>query len=227
MANQIAQGNFTGMITTFSNQTIIVGMQPCVDLLHEIVGNDEFNNRAGTDDSTKAHMTQLIKACDRTRRVITYNPENVDIKSIMDPNEEQGESLIPINTDTIQMGSNQPVELPWMFDGSDPNLPLWEHLRFRNGIGGLLYGAASSLTVAYTRLESRNRNFMLTKNDSIRMWSLMQSFRDLCDRFLGVSNQVDVAQPLATDEPANSSPPNRLNSQSVTWGDSNQNSTPS
>ena len=220
---QEAKGNFTGMITSFKNQTIIMGMRPCVDLLHEIVGNDEFNNRAGTDDSTKRHFIQIIQKCDEARRIITYNPDNVDIHSIIDPNTAQTESVLPLSNDLIQLANAPLIELPWLFDGSDPNLPLWEHLRFRNGIGGVIYGAASAIVVNYTRLESRNRVYMLSVNDSIRMFSYMQSFRDICDRFLGQDNQMDVAQPLATDEPVNSPPPNRVGSGSVVIGTSAQN----
>lgn len=226
---QVAKGNFTGMITTFRNKSIMIGMQPVVNLLTEIAGNDEFANRAGTDDSTKRHMTQLIAACDKQRRLITYNPENVDIKAIaenlIDPANPQGSSLKPINLDGIQMSSSPLVELMWQFDGSDPNLPLWENLHFRNGIGGILYGTASAIAVGYTRLESRNRSHMITVNDSLRMFSFMQTFRDLCDQLLGHENQVDIAQPLATDEPSNVSAPNRTGEQAVVFGTSTSNGT--
>lgn len=223
MTEQVAVGNFTGMITRFKNQSILLGMRPCVDLLHEIVGNDEFNNRVGTDDSTQAHMNQLIGMCDRTRRVITYNPEDVDIMSVLDADIELSESLRPINLDNIQMSSTPLIEIPWMFDGTDVNIPIWSSLQFRNGIGGMLYSAASQILVQYTRLESRNRSYLITVNDSMRMYSMMQTFRDLCDRFLGHDNQMDIAQPLATDEPTNNPAPNRIGNPSVSFGSSLQN----
>jgi hypothetical protein len=223
MTEQVAVGNFTGMITRFKNQSILLGMRPCVDLLHEIVGNDEFNNRVGTDDSTQAHMNQLIGMCDRTRRVITYNPEDVDIMSVLDADIELSESLRPINLDNIQMSSTPLIEIPWMFDGTDVNIPIWSSLQFRNGIGGMLYSAASQVLVQYTRLESRNRSYLITVNDSMRMYSMMQTFRDLCDRFLGHDNQMDIAQPLATDEPTNNPAPNRIGNPSVSFGSSLQN----
>jgi len=223
MTEQVAVGNFTGMITRFKNQSILLGMRPCVDLLHEIVGNDEFNNRVGTDDSTKAHMIQLVGMCDRTRRVITYNPEDLDIMSVLDADIELSESLRPINLDNIQMSSTPLIEIPWMFDGTDVNIPTWSSLQFRNGIGGMLYSAASQILVQYTRLESRNRSYLITVNDSLRMYSMMQTFRDLCDRFLGHDNQMDIAQPLATDEPTNNPAPNRVGNPSVSFGSSLQN----
>ena len=225
---QIAAGQFTGMITSFRNQTILLGLQPVVNLLTEIVGNDEFKNRAGTDDSTKSHMTQLIAACDKTRRLITYNPDHADLKAVapdlIDASQEQRESLKPINLDGIQLSSSPEIEVPHRFDGSDPNIPLYEHLQFRNGVGGTLYFAASAIAVNYTRLESRNRSYMITVNDSLRMYSYMQTFRDLCDNLLGKANQVDIAQPLATDEPPNNSAPNRIGEQTVVVSTSAQNS---
>ena len=225
----VALGQFTGMITSFRNQTIMVGLRPVINLLTEIVGNDEFKNRSGTDDSTKAHMIQLIADCDKSRRLITYNPSNADLKTVapelIDPKQAQKEGLNPINLDGIQLSSTPEIELMWRFDGTDPNLPLWENLEFRNGIGGILYGAASGIAVNYTRLESRNRSYMLTVNDSLRMYSYMQTFRDLCDNLLGRDNQVDIAQPLATDEPSNVSAPNRLGEATVVVGTSLQNKT--
>jgi hypothetical protein len=223
----VAAGQFTGMITSFRNQTIMVGLRPVVNLLTEIVGNDEFKNRSGTDDSTKAHMTQLIADCDKSRRLVTYNPDNLDLKAVapelIDPKQAQKTSLNPINLDGIQLSSTPEVELMWRFDGTDVNLPLWEKLEFRNGIGGILYGAASAIAVNYTRLESRNRSYMITVNDSLRMYSYMQTFRDLCDNLLGKDNQVDIAQPLATDEPPNVSAPNRVGEATVVIGTSLQN----
>lgn len=224
---QIAAGQFTGMITSFRNQTILLGLQPVVNLMTEIVGNDEFKNRAGTDDSTKTHMIQLIAACDKTRRLITYNPDHVDLRAVapelIDASVEQKESLKPINLDGIQLSSAPEIEVPHRFDGSDPNIPLFDKLQFRNGVGGTLYFAACGIATNYTRLESRNRSYMITVNDSLRMYSYMQTFRDLCDNLLGKANQVDIAQPLATDEPSNNSLPNRVGEKAVVVSSSAQN----
>jgi len=208
---QIAKGQFTGMITTFRNQSLLVGLQPCVTMLQELASNDEFQNRAGVDDSTKRHFIQLIQACDKNRRMITYNPDQADIKAIIDIGRKLEDNMVkPLTADTIQLSSTPMIEVPWQFDGSDPNIPLFDALRFRNGVGGLLYGAACNMVVAYTRIESRNRASMITVNDSLRVYSLMQSFKDLCDRLLGEANQVDVSQPLQTDEPAGLISPNRI-----------------
>lgn len=224
---QIAAGQFTGMITKFRNTTILLGLQPVVNLLTEIVGNDEFKNRGGTDDSTAVHMLQLIAACDKTRRIITYNPDHVDLMAVapelIDAKQEQKESLRPINLDGIQLSSGPEIEVPHRFDGSDPNIPLFENLQFRNGVGGTLYFSASQIAVYHTRLESRTRSYMLTVKDSLRMYSYMQTFRDICDSQLGRANQVDIAQPLATDEPANNSAPNRVGEKPVVISTSNQN----
>lgn len=226
MAN-VAAGQFTGAITSFRNQSIILGMQPVMNLITEVVGNDEFKNRAGTDDSTRNHMIQLIADCDKRRRLITYNPGGLDLHTatpeLIDPNVAQESTLAPISLDHIQMSSTPEIEIPWRLDGSDVNIPLWDTLHFRNGVGGFLYGSACSIVVAYSRLESRNRSSMITVNDSLRIYSVVQSFRDLCDRLLGADNQVDIAQPLATDEPLPTLPPNRQNEAPVVYGTSAQN----
>jgi hypothetical protein len=215
MAEQVALGQFTGMVTTFKNQSILLAMQPCVDLLTELVGNDEFQNRAGTDDSTRDHLIQLIAACDKRRRLITYNKDKIDIKSVLDIDITLESSLKPIALDNIQLPSGPDVEVPWKFDGTDPNIPLHKDLHFRNGVGGGLYDIACRILVNYTRLESRRATSMITVNDSIRMYTYMQGFHDLCVNLLGTDNQIDLAQPLATDEPANVVPPNRKTETSV------------
>jgi len=223
--SQVAKGQFTGAITSFKNQSIIVGIQPCINLATELAGNDEFANRAGTDDSTRDHLIQLIADCDKRRRMITYNDGGVDLKSvvsdIIDVDTAQSASLAPISMDHVQMSSTPNIELPWKLDGTDPNIPLMESLHMRNGIGAILYGAACSIVVQYTRLESAKRSHMLIVNDSLRMYSVMQTFRDLCDRLLGTDNMVDIAQPLATDEPSLDLAPNRVNSSTINMLGSN------
>ena len=223
----LAAGQFTGAITQFRNTSILLGLQPVINLITEVVGNDEFKNRAGTDDSTRNHMIQLIADVDKRRRLITYNPGGLDLKTatpeLIDPDVAQMPSLAPISLDHIQMSSNPEIELPYRLDGTDVNLPLWSALHFRNGVGGFLYGQACSILVAYTRLESRNRSSMITVNDSLRVYSVVQTFRDLCDRLLGADNQVDISAPLATDEPIDTLPPNRLNETPVVYGTSAQN----
>lgn len=227
MPGHVATGQFTGMITQFRNNAILLALQPVVTLIHEIAGNDEFRSRLGTDDSTKRHFIQLISACDKSRRLVTWNPESKDLKAVapelIDPKKEQTESLRPINMDGIQMSSTPEVEIPWRFDGTDPNIPLASTLRFRNGVGGAMYLMACQIAVGYTRLESRNRSWMITVNDSLRMYSYMQTFRDLCDNLMGEENQIDVAQPLATDEPAGSPIPNRMTEQEIKVLSSTQN----
>lgn len=215
MTEQVAQGQFTGMITVFKNQSILLAMQPCVDLITELCGNDEFKNRAGTDDSTRDHLIQLIAACDKRRRLITYNRDQIDLESILDINTKLEGSLTPIALDNIQLPSGPEVDIPWKFDGTDPNIPLHKDLHFRNGVGGGLFDVACRILVNYTRLESRHASSMITVKDSKRMFTYMQGFHDLCIHLLGTDNQVDLAQPLATDEPSNVVPPNRKTETSV------------
>ena len=215
MTLQVAQGQFTGMITRFKNQTIILAMQPCINLLTELVGNDEFKNRAGTDDGTKDHIVKLLADCDKRRRMITYNKDKLDLHSVTSIDVSLETSMQPIALDGVQLGSGPEVEIPWSFDGTDVNIPLHKDLHFRNGVGGALYDVASRILVNYTRLESRQRTSMITVNDSVRMYAYMQTFHDLCNLLLGSDNQVDLAQPLATDEPSNAFAPNRVGEGSV------------
>lgn len=222
--SQVATGQFTGLIPIMKNRHIPIAISACIDIVTELVGNDEFKSRSGTDDSTRDHFVQLIVAADKQRRLITYNAEGHDIKAIIDVDSQLEDSLKPLSSDGIQLTSLPDFEIPWRFDGTDPNIPLWGELHFRNGIGGVFYANICQCIVAWTRLESRNRAAMITVNDSIRMYTYLQSFHDLCVRLMGSDNQKDLAQPLATDEPTNVVPPNRKNETVIRAGTSLQNS---
>lgn len=191
-------GQFTGAFTTLKNRSIILGIQPVVTLCHELVANDEFSSRTGSDDATRDHFRQLVAHCDKVRKMITWNQGGVDIKSLpefLDANVPQSQSPQPISMDHIQMSSTVEMELPWKLDGSDLNLPLLKDLHMRNALGPILYGAACDAIVCYTRTESRERSYMITVHDSLRVYSCLQTFRDLIDRLLGASNQIDIASP--------------------------------
>lgn len=209
----VASGQFTGAFTTLRNRSIVLACQPVITLCHEIVGNDEFSSRNGTDLSTQQHYRQLIAQCDKLRKMVTYNSNQVDLGSlpgVLDVDVPQEPSLAPLSMDHTQLTSSVELVLPWALDGSDPNLPLIHQLEMRDSLGPIIYGSACDILVTYTRLESRHRSHMITVNDSFRAFSAIQTFRDLVDRLLGPDNQVDVAAPLATDEAAVSNVPNRV-----------------
>ena len=70
---------FRRMVTEFRNIDLLAIMRPMIVMRQELIGNDEFADRGGTDSPTQHNMREAILECDRTRRHFTHNPENLDL----------------------------------------------------------------------------------------------------------------------------------------------------
>lgn len=196
---------FRRAITEFRNRYIIAGMNPLMTLRTEVIGNDEFRDRGGADDPTRHHLTELLIMCDRWRRRVTHNPDDLDLgdkiaKAInAEAKIDTGEK--PFGGDDIQNQSGGLIDLPWMLDGSDPDIPLNSQVSFKNGNGLILLGAIDDAILSWTRLESRNRTSFITRQDSMRIYGKYQAILGFITAFMGDENRVDVAQVLPSDEP--------------------------
>lgn len=209
---------FRNMILTFRNRSLIAAMQPLLNLRTELVVDDALQTRIGLDNATKNHYLQLLVNADRYRRALTYNPEDRDIKTLMDEAKDLnvpadiGEN--PFAGDSIQHGNSGMVMVPWDFSGADPNIPTLSQLQSRiafSSNGLLLMGAVDDGLVAWTRLESRKLARFITVPDSLRMYENYQSVLAYLKLFAGDENFIDFAQVLPTEEPRGSdNAPNRL-----------------
>lgn len=196
---------FRNAIVEYKNRSVTLGLRPLVVFAEEVVNNDEFGNRSGTDTTTQQHFLQLLGKADRMRRLVTYNPNEGDLGQALveaaDPDGQLDETDKPFEGETIQSASMGLTVLPFAIDGSDPNLPLLSQLNMRNGIGMDLYGAVCEAMVTWTRLESRHRSWLITQTDSMRVYQVYRVINSMMRRLLGDNNQTDVASPRATDEP--------------------------
>lgn len=204
-AGDPGQEQFRNVVTEFRNMHIIAGLVPLMVFREEVVTNDEFMDRGGTDDPTKHHFTRHLVRCDRMRRRITDNPENIDlgdqIEAAIDVTGTIEEGAHPSGGDDIQSQSGGLIVLPWALDGTDENIPLSSKLRFRNGNGMLLLGAVDRAIVNWTRLNSRDRTHFITPEDSLRVYGAYQGILTLINSTMGRANRTDVANMLPTDEP--------------------------
>jgi len=196
---------FRDAIVEMRNLHIAAGLAPLMLLREEVVTCDQLRDRGGMDDATRDHFIQLLINCDKWRRRVTYNPEGADLKSLLAEATDTAKTMdgggAPFAGDDIQMGSGGLYQLPWHFDGTDPNVPLNSALNFSNGNANIMLGAIDRAVVAWTRLNSRDRTQFITKQDSLRIYGQYQMVLEYLNVFGGDENRVDVAQVRATDEP--------------------------
>ena len=201
------QEQFRRAIVTFRNMHIIAGLDPLIRMRTELVSNDEFQDRGGTDNPTKLHLTQLLLDADKMRRHVTHNPDGLPlgdkIAKAVDPNAKIEVGEKPFGGDDIQTASGGLIDLIYSLDGSDPNIPLHSQLDkgFINGRGMLLLGAIDRAIVNWTRLNSRERTRFITHADSMRVYGEYQEILGFISMYLGDENRVDVAQVLPSQEP--------------------------
>ena len=206
MIGDAGKESFRRIITTFRNQHLIPALAPLFLFREALLNSDDFRARNGVDDAAKNHFTNHLVNCDRIRRLITFNPDELDIKSIkalvdkaIDSKESIENGAKPIGGDEIQGQSGGLFTIPWDVSGSDPNIPLPSQLDMASSTGVVLLNGIDAAIVAYTNLESRHRSQFITPNDSMRMYGKFQQIYTYLDMFGGTENMVDVANPRATD----------------------------
>ncbi len=198
---------FRRAITQFRNLHIMAGLEPLIQMRTELIANDEFASRGGTDDPTRDHMKQLLCAADKMRRHVTHNPDKLPlgdkILKAINPSGviEIGEN--PFGGDDIQDSSGGLIDLVYSLDGTDPDIPLTSQLnpQFVKSKGMLLLGAIDRAIVNWTRLNSRDRTRFLTHQDSMRVYGAYQEILGFINMYLGDANRVDIAQVLPSQEP--------------------------
>ena len=204
---QTPKEQFRRMRTEIRNLHVIAAMTPLITFRTELIANDEFADRGGTDNPTQHHLREHLLNCDKTRRHVTHNPDSQDlgtkIAEAIDPTGEATIGQNPFGGDDIQNMSGGLIDLQWSFDGTDPNIPMLSQLSdsFKHSTGGLLLGAIDRALVNWTRMNSAVRTRFITHADSMRAYGAYQEMLGFIDTYLGDTNRIDVAQMLPSDEP--------------------------
>lgn len=204
---RLGKEQFRNAITEFRNMHIVAAMRPLMTMRSEVIGNDEFQDRGGSDSPTAKHLKSHLVNCDRMRRHVTHNPDKLDlgdkIAKAIDATAtiEIGEN--PFGGDDIQNQSGGLIDLPWALDGTDPNIPLTSQLdpKFIQSNGLLILGAIDRTIVNWTRMNSKDRTVFITAADSMRIYGQYQQILGFINMYLGDANRVDVAQLLPGEEP--------------------------
>lgn len=198
---------FRRAITQLRNLHIVAALRPLLTMRTELIANDEFLDRGGSDDPTAMNLKNLLIYADKFRRHVTHNPDKLPlgdkIAKAIDPNAtaEIGEN--PFGGDDIQNMSGGVIDLPWRLDGTDPDIPLFSQLtpKFMQSNGVIFLGAIDKCIVNWTRINSRDRTRFITRFDSMRIYGNYQEILGFITMYMGDSNRVDVAQVLPSDEP--------------------------
>jgi hypothetical protein len=205
------QQQFRDLIPEMRNQHIIAAMAPLMKFRSQIVGMADFKERGGLSDVNRDYLSKLLQACDKWRRVITYNPSRKPLGdriavAIGTSELTKGQKDTGAPTDTPLKADDQPFggdevqsspglmrQVPWAFDGSDVNIPLNSVLNFRSQEGFLVLQAVDDATVSWTRLESRFNTRFITVEDSMRMYAKYIQILEYLQIFAGDENRVDIA----------------------------------
>jgi hypothetical protein len=198
---------FRRAITEFRNLHIIAALRPLILMRTELISNDEFSDRGGTDDPTQSNLRAHLLHCDKVRRHVTHNPDKQPlgdkIVKAVDPNGTAEIGDNPFGGDDIQNASGGVISLIWALDGSDPDIPVLSQLssKFKTSTGGILLGAIDKAIVSWTRLNSRDRTRFITWGDSMRVYGNYQEILGFIEMYLGDKNRIDVVQVTPSDEP--------------------------
>jgi hypothetical protein len=196
---------FRRAIVTLRNLHIAAALSPVMTLRAELLANDELSDRGGFDDPSRDHLVQLLVHCDRWRRRVTHNPDQLDlgtkIEQAIDTQATINIGVNPFGGDDIQNQSGGLIDLPFALDGSDADIPLSSQLKLKSTHAIVLLGAIDKAIVAWTRLNSRDRTRFITRFDSLRIYGHYQEILGYLTSFGGDLNRVDVAQVLPSEEP--------------------------
>lgn len=197
---------FEDMVTECRNLDIAALLAPQITLRQEIIGNDEFNDRGGSDDPTLEHVLKHILRIDRTRRRLTYlRKEDVGNEGLEIEKDLSYLSPLPPKYPVVvrqtQGQSTAITPLPWRFDGTDPNIPLRSEINLKSPMAATILMHVDAGIVGTSRLLSHDRSHSITLGDSMRMYQTLIGFLNFCRSTLGDDNRTDVVQLLPSDEP--------------------------
>lgn len=196
---------FCDMIMKFRNRDILGAMNPLITMRQELIGDDEFQHRGGVDDPALTHFSNHLLKCDKLRRYVTHNPENlpvgIELAKAIDPDVTLVDGTDnPFPGEALQNASRGLVPVPWMFDGTDTDIPMLSQVKM-SGVGVLMMGSVDMCLTMWTRLESRHRTRKITREDSYRIYAEYGQLYTFMQEFFGDENRVDIAQVLPSAEP--------------------------
>lgn len=230
--SQTPKEQFRDLIPTFRNKALVALMQPLCLLHQQLHSNGSLANRSGSDTSVRNMVLIHMARADRIRQRMTFKQANENLSALTLPEVEGAlkaelekitlelplsEGPNPSGGDTVPPSTQQLVDVPWKFDGTDSSgfIRLISQLepRFMGGPGYLVFQAVNEAIVGCTIIESRFEANFLSRFDSLRILGLFQQVVTVALQFMGEGNRLDVPEAvLANERPSGpASAPNVLN----------------
>ena len=216
---QTPKDQFRDLIPTFRNRHLVALMQPLVLLHQQIHSNGGLADRSGSDTSFRNLVLKHLFVADGIRARITFNQGNEALGALTIPEvaaalkielqksqklDSLGEGNAPAGGDTIVATTQQLIDVPWLFDGTDQSgmIRLQSELeaRFKSGPGYLLFGAINESIVAVTNLESRFRSQFISLYDSTRILGHFEQCVTFAMHFMGEDRRLDVPEAVLSSE---------------------------
>ncbi len=213
----LGKDTFEDAITRFRNRSIHTYVGHALLFRGQILQDGEFGVQSGWDTATNQFMMEHLVRQDFLRRKITHNPQNVDLKTLEERSRDLNLSLqddvnnfSPLGEEVARPAGRE-FDLPYVLDGSDPNIPLLGDVDLRNVDARMFVTALDQHIVEATRLDSRFATYRITPRESLMLHSSLAELFDMCLSFGGDDKRVPVAHGVRpSEEPRGASAsPNR------------------
>jgi hypothetical protein len=200
------QDTFQDAITRFRNRSIHTYVGHALTFRGQILQDGEFGVQSGWDTATNQFMMEHLVQLDFLRRKITHNPQQTDIKTLVDRAKDLSISLPDdVNEkspagDEVARPTGREFDLRYRLDGSDPNIPLLSVVDLRNVDARMLVTALDQHIVEATRLDSRFATYRITPRESLMLYGSLCEMWDMCVSFGGDENRVPIVHGVRPGE---------------------------
>ena len=197
---------FEDAITRFRNRSIHTYVGHALLFRGQILQDGEFGVQSGWDTATNEFMMEHLIRLDYLRRKITHNPQQVDIQALEERARDLNLSLPDDVNDFSPLGeevsrpAGREFDLPYVLDGSDPNIPLLGDIDLRNVDARMFVTALDQHVVEGTRLDSRYATFRITPRESLMLHSSLAELFDMCLSFGGDDHRMPIPHGVRPSE---------------------------
>lgn len=202
----VGHDTFEDAITRFRNRSIHTYAGHGLLFRGQILQDGEFGVQSGWDTATNAFILEHLVRLDYLRRKITHNPQQVDIKTLVEHHRDLSVSLPDdVNEhspagEEVARPAGREFDLPYRLDGSDPNIPLLSDVDLRNVNARMFVTALDQHIVEATRLDSRFATYRITPRESLMLYSSLLEMFDMAVSFGGDGNRVPIPHGVRPSE---------------------------
>ena len=202
----LGQDTFEDAITRFRNRSIHTYVGHCLLFRGQILQDGEFGVQSGWDTATNEFIVEHLVRLDFLRRKITHNPQAMDIKTLVERARDLSLSLPDdINAQSpageeVARPAGREFDLPYLLDGTDPNVPLLKDIDLRNVDARMFVTMLDQHVVEATRLDSRFATYRITPRESLMLYASLAEMFDAIVSFGGDANRLPIPHGVRPSE---------------------------